>query len=234
MIINPFTIGTIPAILWGEKSSRLLIAVHGNLSHKEDVVIHLLADEASKKGYQVLSFDLPEHGERKNDPTPCKVQYCVRELKEVMNYALDHWDEPSLFACSIGAYFSLLAYKNTELHQALFLSPVVDMERIINTMMTWFQVTPERLQREETIDTPVGQRLYWDYYCFVKEHPVETWNVQTSILYGALDEICEPDTISAFTEKFQCDLEIDRAGEHFFHTEEQLTVFSNWLHRHLI
>lgn len=233
MITNSFTIGAIPALLWGEKSKKLMIAVHGNLSHKEDVVIHLLADEACTKGYQVLSFDLPEHGERKNDRTLCTVQHCVFELTEVMRYAQDRWNELSLFACSIGAYFSLLAYRDDELNQALFLSPVVDMERIIKNMMTWFQVTPERLQREERIETPVGQALYWDYFCYVKEHPVDLWNVQTSILYGAQDEICEPDTISAFTEKFHADLEVFKAGEHFFHNEEQLSVFSTWLHNHV-
>jgi uncharacterized protein len=234
MFTNSFTIGNIPVILWGEKSKKLLVAVHGNLSHKEDVIIQLLADEACKKGYQVLSFDLPEHGERKDDSTPCKVQFCVKDLAEIMNYSTEYWNELSLFACSMGAYFSLLAYKDKKLNQALFLSPVVDMERIIRNMMTWFVVTPERLQKEQTIETPIGQKLYWDYYCYVKEHPVDTWNVQTSILYGAKDEICEYDTISAFTEKFPCDLEIMKTGEHFFHTDEQLTTFSNWLQSHII
>jgi predicted alpha/beta-hydrolase family hydrolase len=71
-------ISNIPATLWGEKSNKLFIAVHGNLSHKEDTVIELLADEATRKGYQVLSFDLPEHGDRKTEGTPCKVQHCVQ------------------------------------------------------------------------------------------------------------------------------------------------------------
>ena len=52
-----------------------------------DVVIEILAEEAFQKGYQVLSFDLPEHGERKSDNTPCKVQFCVSDLSVIMNYA---------------------------------------------------------------------------------------------------------------------------------------------------
>lgn len=44
---------------------KIFIAVHGNMSNKEDAVIQILAEEADRKGYQVLSFDLPEHGERK-------------------------------------------------------------------------------------------------------------------------------------------------------------------------
>lgn len=40
---------------------------------------------AAAKGCQVLSFDLPEHGERKEEATRCKVQECVRELDGVMD-----------------------------------------------------------------------------------------------------------------------------------------------------
>lgn len=131
MIKHNFKIGNIPATLWGKESEKLVIAVHGNLSHKEDAVIQLLANEAIQKGYQVLSFDLPEHGERKEEGTPCKVQICVSNLMEILEYARTQWKELSLFACSMGAYFCLLAYQNLALKKALFLSPVVDMDRII-------------------------------------------------------------------------------------------------------
>ncbi len=34
------------------------------------------------------------------------------------------------------------------------------MERIIENMMKWFNVTPELLQKEMTIETPIGQKSY--------------------------------------------------------------------------
>ncbi|MFS0783441.1 alpha/beta hydrolase [Bacillus sp. 1P06AnD] len=231
MFKNNFKINNIPAILWGEKSKKVFIAVHGNMSNKEDIVIQILAEEAIRKGYQVLSFDLPEHGERKNDTTPCKVQFCVSELSIIMNYAKEHWDEVSLFACSMGAYFSLLAYQNEGLKKTLFLSPVVDMERLIENMMKWFNVTPELLKKEMTIETPIGQKLYWDYFCYVKEHPITIWNTNTYILYGAKDDLCEFETINNFKEKYHCVLDVMETGEHFFHTEEQLKVVEQWLHK---
>jgi hypothetical protein len=63
MVKNTLKINGIPAILWGRPSDKLFIAVHGHMSHKEDEIITIFVDEAIKKGYQVLSFDLPEHGE---------------------------------------------------------------------------------------------------------------------------------------------------------------------------
>ncbi len=219
----------IPAVIWGDSSSRGIIAVHGNMSHKMDVPVERLASEAVEKGYQVLSFDLPEHGERKEEKTLCKVKQCVKELCVIMEYAKAEWKEISLFANSMGAYFSLLAYENENLKHAWFLSPVVDMERIIENMMQWFQVTEEQLETEQTVATPIGQNLYWDYYCYVKEHPVRVWNVPTDILYGEKDEMCEQEIVADFVKQFGCELEIVKGAEHYFHTPEQLQALENWL-----
>ena len=226
-------IDQIPAVVWGEPSDRVFLAVHGNLSNKEDTIIRLLAEEAALHDIQVISFDLPEHGERAGIQPPCKVQFCVRDLRKVMDYAKSRWQQVSLFACSMGAYFSLLEYQGEPLHQALFLSPVVDMRRIIENMMTWFEVTEERLQELGEIQTPIGQTLYWDYYCYVRERPIEHWGSETAILYGENDTLCERDTIDAFTHRFPCKLEIVTGGEHFFHTPEQLVAFSAWLRQNL-
>jgi hypothetical protein len=122
----------------------------------------------------------------------------------------------------MGAYFSLLAYSHEPLKQCLFLSPVINMERIINNMITWFSITKNRLKTEKEIPTPIGQILYWDYYCYVKEHPIVTWNNITSILYGSEDNLCEFDVVSTFAKRFDCDFQVMEHGEHYLHTEEQL------------
>ena len=58
--------------------------------------------------------------EKENDNTPCKVQFCVNELSIIMNYGKVHWKEINVFACSMGAYFSLLAYQNDVLKRHYF------------------------------------------------------------------------------------------------------------------
>ncbi len=233
MLKQELSISGIPAILWGSHSDKLFIAVHGNMSSKSDEIIAQFAKEATQKGYQVLSFDLPEHGDRKGEATFCKVQTCVKELTDIMDYAKTHWNHIGLFACSIGAYFSLQAYKDEPLKQCLFLSPVVDMERIIRNLMTWFGISEHKLETELEIITPIGPTLYWDYYCYVKAHPIHAWNKPTSILYGSSDDICEFDTISEFAKRFECDLTIMENGEHYFHTTEQLEFFIQWIKNHL-
>lgn len=235
MIKQNLKIENIPAILWGNKSDKLFIAVHGNKSNKADDSMVILAEEATEIGYQVLSFDLPEHGDRKDEKTyASKVQNCIKDLNIIMDYAKSLSNNISIFACSMGAYFSLLAYSHEQLKQCLFLSPVLDMERIISNMMTWFEISENRLKMKKEISTPIGQTLYWDYYCYVKEHPIVTWNNLTSILYGSEDNLCEFDVVSTFVKRFGCDLEVMEQGEHYFHTEEQLQFFRQWLKKHIL
>lgn len=219
----------IPSVLWGRTTGKLFIAVHGNMSDKEDVPIYIFAKEAVKAGYQVLSFDLPEHGSRKSESVPCKVQNCIHELEDILEYGKSISNNISLFACSVGAYFSLVAYNHKNLSKCLFLSPVVDMEQIICTMLKQAGITKEKLKAEKKISTHFGQTFYWDYYCYVKEHPIENWEVLTSILYGSNDDLCKFEKISSFSKRFNCDLKVMENGEHFFHTDEQLCFFNQWL-----
>ena len=230
MKTEKININNIPSIIWGEKSNKIFIAVHGNMSNKKDEVIRILAEKAVEKGYQVLSFDLPEHGERKKDQEYlCKVQNCVSDLKQVINFVKTDYDEINLWACSMGAYFSLLTYKDENIKKCLFLSPVVNMKLIIDNMMLWSNTSENDLREKQEIKTDFGVTLYWDYYEYVKNNPITNWNIKTSILYGNKDNPQDENIIRNFCNKFNCELSILENGEHYFHTEEQLEFYKNWL-----
>lgn len=230
MEIEKIQIDGIPALLWGEKSNKLYIAIHGNMSNKEDTVIRILADIATRKGYQVLSFDLPEHGERKADISiQCNPQNCIKELNQIMSYAKENYGEINLWACSMGAYFSLLTYNDTPIDQCIFLSPVVNMKIIIDNMMLWSNVSKEELKEKNEIKTDFGPTLYWDYYNYVEENPITKWDNDTFILYGSKDNMQNEELVKDFSQKFNCNLTIVEDGEHYFHTDEQLARYKKWL-----
>lgn len=224
----------IPAILWGERTGNLYIAVHGNLSNKADEPIAVFADEAVKKGYQVLSFDLPEHGDRPKDEYLCKPDNCVSDLTAVYRYAGSIADHISFFGCSMGVYFGLLVYRDLPIGQSLFLSPVVSMERIIDDLMAGFQVSEQMLKEKQEIILPIGITLYWDYYLYVKTHSIDAWNVPAGILYGRNDEMVPLDEVSAFAEKNSAVLTIAENSGHYFHTEEQMASLRYWLKKSLV
>lgn len=225
-------ISGIPSILWGEPSQRWIIAVHGNRSSKIDDCIWILAEEAAARGYQVLSFDLPCHGERVYEQGPCMVWTYLEELETIWQYAEQRAEEISLFGCSMGAYFGLLACRDKPVRHTWFLSPVVDMERMIDGIMEMTGTTAEELREKRVIENHV-ETLYWDYYCYVKEHPVQIWNSPTSILRGEHDTLVPYESVSAFAERFGCALEEQADGEHWFHTEGQLAYYRRWLRKEM-
>lgn len=223
-------INNIPSIIWGENSGKVFIAIHGNMSNKEDEIIKILADNIVNKNYSLISFDLPEHGDRKEDKEYlCKVQNCVKDLKTIMDYAKENYNQINIFACSMGVYFSLLAYQNEKIDLCLFLSPVVNMKHIIDNMMSSFSVTEKEFEERKEIKTDFGQTLYWDYYLYVKNNPIEEWNKKTFILYGSKDNMQSEKLIKEFSIKNNINLDILENGEHFFHTKEELKYYNDWI-----
>lgn len=96
-------------------------------------------------------------------------------------------------------------------------------------MMLWSNTTEKELNEKQKIKTDFGQTLYWDYYLYVKENPITNWNKKTYILYGNKDNMQNENIIEDFSNEFNCDLTILKNGEHYFHTEEQLNFYSDWL-----
>lgn len=231
MISTPITISGIPAILWGGKSDGIYICVHGKLSRKENA--RGFAEIATRRGYQVVSFDLPEHGERTSSDYPCTVRNGVHDLTTIGEYVRENWTDIHLFAESLGAYFSLLAYPGYPLRSCLFLSPILDMERLIKNMMHWYGVSEDTLAKKGKIPTPLGETLDWEYYSYVRENPIVRWDAPTAILYGTDDKLTERDVIDTFSRRFAGEVTVMQNGEHYFHTEEQLAVLRQWLETHI-
>ena len=135
-----------------------------------------------------------------------------------------------LIANSIGAFFAMSALADKKISRALFISPIVDMEKLITDMMVWANVTEEQLQSEKEIPTAFGETLSWEYLCYVRQHPIE-WSVPTCILYGGKDHLTSRKTISEFSARIGAALTVMEDGEHWFHTAEQMRFLDDWVRR---
>ncbi|MDL2301583.1 alpha/beta hydrolase [Lachnospiraceae bacterium OttesenSCG-928-D06] len=149
---------------------------------------------------------------------------------QVMRYARTISDGISIFACSIGTYFAMLAYQDEPIQKSLFLSPIVDMKRLIENMMKWFDVSEVQLEKEQQVATPINT-LYWHYYQYVLQHPVK-WDKPTCLLYGEKDELSEYEVVSGFAERCGANLTVLDC-EHFFHSDMQLAFLKEWLRKNL-
>ena len=150
-----------------------------------------------------------------------EIHIAVEELKR-------KYENVSLIANSIGAFFSMNANIDNMIQKAYFISPIVDMERLITDMMKWTHVTEQELESKGVIHTDFGEDLSWQYLSYVRSHPIK-WRVPTQILYGSKDYLMSIETITDFAHKHQANLTIMENGEHWFHTEEQMQVLDNWI-----
>lgn len=169
-------------------------------------------------GSEVIGFDY--HAQ-----TPWEAE---AEFRQFFPGQRKRCDSLTLVANSIGAFFSLASLDETWVDKAYLISPVVDMEKLIVSMMMWAGVTEQELAAKLEIPTEFGETLSWKYLCYVREHPV-LWRVPTRILYGEHDNLTTLETISEFAKRTGAELTVMPGGEHWFHTEEQMRFLDGWI-----
>ena len=137
------------------------------------------------------------------------------------------------YTAKLGAYFSLLAFREEKLEKSLFVSPILGMEKLIRDMMGWAGVTREQLKAAGEMPTAFGETLSWKYLTYAEEHRINKWDSPTAILYAGQDHLTARATVDSFAQRFGCTVTVMENGEHWFHTEEQLAVLDAWLRREL-
>ena len=151
-----------------------------------------------------------------------------REIKQAIEALREKFNDVILVANSIGAFFSMNGGLDGLVKKAYFISPIVDMEKLITDMMDWANVTEDELEKQGVIPTSFGGDLSWKYLTYVRMHPI-SWNVPTRILYGSEDTMTSLKTIQEFAQKHQAVLTVMEKGEHWFHTAAQMKFLDDWI-----
>ncbi|MFQ7321447.1 MAG: alpha/beta hydrolase [Faecalibacterium sp.] len=152
----------------------------------------------------------------------------LNEFPTLFDELCPGYDSVDLIANSIGAFFAMHALSGKQIEKAHFISPVVDMEKLIMDMMGWANVTEDELHNKQTIPTNFGETLSWEYLCYVRANPIQ-WEVPTRILYGEKDNLTSYRTISAFADQTHASLTVMKNGEHWFHNKEQMDFLDAWI-----
>ena len=193
---------------------KVLLYIHGKGgSSKETEQIKPFCE-----GYDIHGIDL-------FDFTPWGTKEQIQTAFEMLKMG---YDCVSIVGNSIGAYFSMFALQNCSVEKAFFISPILDMERLILDMMMWANVTEKELQKKRTIQTDFGETFSWENLTFVREHPIH-WNIPTEILYAEYDNMTSRETVDGFVSTHQAKLTVMPKGEHWFHTPEQIAFLGEWL-----
>ena len=196
------------------RMKNAVIYIHGQGGNAEEANRYkkFLSDE-----YDVIGFDY-----KSEFPWEAKV-----EFPKFFDSITQHYGKIFLIANSIGAYYSMLSLSDSPIEKAMFISPIVDMEKLILNMMAQSTVTEEDLHKEKVIETSFGETLSWEYLSYVRNHPI-TWHIPTHILYAENDNITSLKTMKDFADKIGAHLTVMNNGEHWFHTEEQIIFLDNW------
>ena len=219
------TLAGVPAILYGKRSRKVYLYVHGKNGCKEEA--ERFANTACAAGWQVLAIDLPEHGARRGRPEQLLPWAVVPEIQAVYTRMQPVWPHIRLYGVSIGAWLAMQALQEDAPEKTLLVSPVVDMNALITNMMQGAAVTEEQLQAAGKIPTSFGETLSWPYLCWVREHPLR-WKAPTQVLYGTADSLTSREMLERFRQQSGAHLTLLTEGEHWFHTPMQLAVLQSW------
>ena len=137
----------------------------------------------------------------------------------------------TIVANSIGAFFAMHALQGMEIKKAYFISPIVNMQILIEKMMLQARVSEEELRCRGELGTKCGEKLSWKYLCYTREHPI-CWTAPTHILYGEKDDLASFETICEFANQIKATLTVMKNGEHRFHTAEQMRFLDDWIRRY--
>lgn len=194
--------------------------------HKAVIYIHGKGGTSSEsEHYKALFKDDDVIGFDYQSQTPWEAKV---EFSDFFNAVSAKYQSVYIVANSIGAFFTMNALADRNIEKAFFISPIVNMEKLIADMMIWANVTEQDLYKEKEIETSFGETLSWEYLCYVREHPV-VWNIPTKILYGDKDNLTSYETMSDFASKMGISLTVMNNGEHWFHTDEQMNFLDDWI-----
>lgn len=193
---------------------RFVIYVHGKGGSAEEA-----------KRYRPLFPDSDVIGFDYHAQTPWEAK---EEFPRFFDLHSEGYDSVILIANSIGAFFSMNALGEKNISQAMFISPIVNMELLIADMMMWSNVTEAELESKKEIPTEFGETLSWEYLRYVRKHPIK-WSVPTCILYGGKDQLTSRQTVSGFADQIGAKLTVMKDGDHWFHTKEQMKVLDQWI-----
>ena len=152
----------------------------------------------------------------------------VPEFREYFKNLSEEYSSITVIASSLGAYFLMLSGAGDLITKAFFVSPIVDMERLIRDMMFRANVSEEELRQKGRIVVSPEEILSWEYLDWVIKHPIK-WNIPTFILYGEKDNFQSIETMRRFAGSIDAELTVMPGGEHWFHTDEQNEFRWNWL-----
>ena len=191
------------------------------------VYIHGLHGSASEiNDYSYLSKEYDLSGLDYKDSNPWELENFIKDEFEKLT---KNYKEVIVIANSIGAFYAYSYLSNFNIKKAFFISPIVNMFKIINDLKEENKISDDELIEKKFITLKSGETLSYDFYKKTKNFK-DKWKVPTKILYGENDNLVDIKDITSFLANHpNSELTIKKNGEHYMHTEEDLKFIKKWI-----
>lgn len=193
------------------------------------VYIHgLHGNEAESRFYSFLLDKMDVIGLDYKDGNPWEIKdHIIQEFAEIHR----KYKRVFVVANSIGAFYAYTYLSQFRIEEAFFISPLVNMKKIIEKMMRKNHISLATLKQEQIIILEDGQKLSYEFYMSLIE--ADHWRVKTHVLYGEKDKLVDQDSLIHFLATHQATLTVMKNAGHYFHTPSQLRCIKKWVHEYL-
>lgn len=174
-----------------EKSSNLVVLLHGFLASKED--LYFIAENFSKKGLDVLCLDLYAHGESEGNFNELTISKCVNDLHEIISSfrEMKSYSKYSLLGYSIGGYIALsYCSKFSGINSIVLCAPVSDFKDLFKSADLKEWKTNNMLKdRSLSLNINLNYDFYQDGIEIFSYEKAKKMNIKTLIVHGSNDDV---------------------------------------------
>ncbi|MBQ8170963.1 MAG: alpha/beta hydrolase [Oscillospiraceae bacterium] len=203
-------INNIPSKLYSaDHPHGTVLAVHGFGGSKESAAISALAETITPQGLNVLSWDLPAHGERTETAEALSIDRCISEIISIEWYIEENiGGSMYAFATSFGGLCMLhrISESGDPYHRIVLRVPAVNMSR---TLITISKMQDPEFTMEKAEESGFFIRMSRNYaipYRFYDElcslsclHARPEWNNNRIMtIYAGQDELVAPEDTEIF------------------------------------
>lgn len=174
-----------------EKSSTLVVLLHGFLASKED--LYFIAENFSKKGLDVLCLDLYAHGETEGNFNELTISKCVDDLHEIISSfrEMKSYSKYSLLGYSIGGYVALsYCSKYSGINSIVLCAPVSDFKNLFKSadLKEW-KDNDMLKDKNLSLNINLNYEFYKDGIEIFNYEKAKKMIVKTLIIHGSNDDV---------------------------------------------
>jgi hypothetical protein len=120
------------------------------------------------------------------------------------------------------------ALGNKPIKQAYFISPMVNLEKLICNMMIGWE-SPKMNFTKRKLCRRISARRFRGNTCATCVKIPSSGASPRRFLYGSNDNLTSLETMREFAQKIGAPLTVMDGGEHWFHTAEQMAFLDKWI-----